>query len=117
RTGMERPKIDKQRYDMIGKIEVGAIEPFGFEADYLGNGAWEPGVHFPNTTLDRLIDHVDELVNLAGVEHVGVGTDFHYLEDVVRGFEGVHETPNFTAALLERGYAAEAVTKILGGNF
>jgi membrane dipeptidase len=57
------------------------------------------------------------LVELVGVDHVGVGTDFHFLEDVVQGFEGVHQAPNLTAALLTRGYPAPAVAKILGGNF
>jgi membrane dipeptidase len=117
RRGLERPRIDRLRYDMIGKIEVGAVDPFRFEAGYKGNEAWEAGVHFPKTTLDRLIDHVDALVDLAGVDHVGVGTDFQFLEDVVQGFEGVHQTPNLTAALLARGYSAESVAKILGGNF
>jgi membrane dipeptidase len=116
RRGLTRPKVDRFRYDMIGKVELGAVEPFGFEADYKGNEAWSPDVHFPTTTLDRLIDHIDELVKLAGIDHIGVGTDFQYLEDVVHGYSGAHETPNLTAALLARGYSAEATTKILGGN-
>ncbi len=101
---------------MPGKVELGAIDPFSFEADYKGNEAWEPGAHFPTTTLDRLIDHVDALAHVAGIDHIGVGTDFQFLQDVVRGYVGAHETPNLTAALLSRGYSAEAVTKILGGN-
>jgi membrane dipeptidase len=117
RRGLERPKIDRLRYDMIGKVQVGAIEPFAFEAEYTGNDSFGPGTYFPTTTLDRLVDHVDELVHLAGVDHIGVGTDFQYLGDPVQGFAGAHETPNLTAALLARGYSPEAVTKILGGNF
>jgi membrane dipeptidase len=117
RRGLDRPKIDRLRYDLIGKIQVGALEPFGLEAEYRQGEGYTPDAHFPRTTLDRLVDHVDALVELAGVDHVGVGTDFHFLGDVVQGFEGVHETPNLTAALLARGYSAEAVAKILGGNF
>jgi membrane dipeptidase len=117
RRGLERPQIDRLRYDMIGKVQVGAIDPFAFEAEYKGGEAFTPDAVFPTVTLDRLIDHVDELVNLVGVSHVGVGTDFQFLADAVQGFEGVQETPNLTAALLARGYPAEAVTSILGGNF
>jgi membrane dipeptidase len=117
RRGLERPKIDRVRFDMIGKIELGAVNPFRFEADHRANEGWEPDVYFPTVGLERLIDHVDELVKLAGVDHVGVGTDFEFLEDAVEGFQGAHETPNLTAALLARGYDRSAVHKILGGNF
>jgi membrane dipeptidase len=116
RRGLERPKIDRLRFDMIGKIELGAIDPFRFEAEHRASEGWEPDVYFPTVGLDRLVDHVDELVRLVGVDHVGVGTDFQFLEDAVEGFQGAHETPNLTAALLARGYAAEAVHKLLGGN-
>jgi membrane dipeptidase len=117
RSGLERPKIDRLRHDMIGKIELGAVDPFRFEAEHRASEAWEPGVHFPTVGLGRLLDHVDELVRLVGVDHVGVGTDFQFLEDAVEGFQGAHETPNLTAGLLARGYAPEAVHGILSGNF
>jgi membrane dipeptidase len=117
RRGLERPKIDRLRYDMIGKIELGAVDPFRFEAEHRANEGWEPDAYFPTVTLDRLIDHVDELVRLVGVDHVGVGTDFQFLEDAVEGFAGADETPNVTAALLARGYDRAATQKILGGNF
>ena len=80
------------------------------------SGTWGPGASFPTTGLERLIDHVDALVRLVGDDHVGVGTGFHFLEDVVQGFEGVHQTPNLTAALLTRGYPEPAVAKILGSR-
>jgi membrane dipeptidase len=117
RRGVERPRIDRLRYDMIGKIQVGAIDPFRFEAEYKGGEAFAADASFPTVTLDRLVDHVDALVDLAGIDRVRVGTDFQFLAAPVQGFAGVHETPNFTAALLARGYSPESITKILGGNF
>jgi membrane dipeptidase len=54
---------------------------------------------------------------MVGVDHVGVGTDLQFLGDAITGFQGAHETPNLTAALLARGYDRAAVNKILGGNF
>jgi len=67
--------------------------------------------------LERLIDVIDYLVNLVGVDHVGIGTDFQYLEDAVVDFDSAAKTPNVTAALLRRGYAAGEIEKILGENF
>ena len=60
---------------------------------------------------------VDYMVNLAGYEHVGIGTDFEFLEDVVEGFSGAHETPQFLAALESRGYSGREVDAIAGENF
>lgn len=117
RRGVVRPRIDRLRYDMIGKAQVGAIEPFGFEAEYKGGEAFSPDATFPTVSLERLIDHVEDLVQLVGVDHIGVGTDFQFLSDAVQGFERVDQTPNLTAGLLARGYTPEAITKILGGNF
>ena len=117
RRGLERPRLDGLGRDMTDQLAAGTADPFRFEGEYRRSESWEPGAYFPKTGLDRLIDHVDALVQLVGDDHVGVGTDFHFLEDVVQGFEGVHQTPNLTAALLTRGYPAPAVARILGGNF
>jgi membrane dipeptidase len=64
----------------------------------------------------RVADHIDRVVQLAGVEHVGLGSDFDGITATPEGLSSVAELPNLTAELLRRGYAAEDVTKILGGN-
>jgi membrane dipeptidase len=66
--------------------------------------------------LARMLDHVDYIVKLAGIDHVGIGTDFDGGAGLA-GFNNAAEWPNLTLALLERGYSEEAVSKILGGNF
>jgi membrane dipeptidase len=66
--------------------------------------------------LARVADHVDHIVGLVGVEHVGVGSDFDGIQATPAGLGSVAELPNLTAELLRRGYTAEDVTKILGGN-
>jgi membrane dipeptidase len=106
------------RLELIGQImTAGAIEPFGFEANRRKTSQVDVNGIFPTVHLERLIDHVDYLVNLVGVDHVGIGTDFQFLEDAVDGFDSVDKTPNVTAALLRRGYAPGDVSKILGENF
>jgi len=65
-------------------------------------------------SLSRLIDHVDHIVDVAGIDHVGIGSDFDgggtLLKDVM-------ELPKITERLLERGYGEGEVKKILGENF
>jgi membrane dipeptidase len=64
----------------------------------------------------RVADHIDHIVSLTGVEHVGCGSDFDGITATPDGLSSVAELPNLTAELLRRGYTAEDVTKILGGN-
>jgi membrane dipeptidase len=64
----------------------------------------------------RVADHIDHIVRLVGVEHVGVGSDFDGIQATPAGLGSVAELPNLTVELLRRGYTAEDVTKILGGN-
>jgi membrane dipeptidase len=64
----------------------------------------------------RVADHIDHVVGLTGVEHVGCGSDFDGITATPAGLSSVAELPNLTGELLRRGYTAADVTKILGGN-
>jgi membrane dipeptidase len=66
--------------------------------------------------LARVADHVDRIVRLTGVEHVGLGSDFDGITATPAGLSSVAELPNLTDELLRRGYTDDDVTKILGGN-
>lgn len=69
-------------------------------------------------TLDMLLDHIDHMVGVMGVDHVGLGSDFDgFGGPPPVGLEDVSCTPNITVGLLARGYGVEDVTKILGGNW
>jgi membrane dipeptidase len=67
--------------------------------------------------LSLLLDHLDHVVRLVGVDHVGLGSDFDGIEAGPLGLDGVEDFPKITTALLERGYSAKDIRKILGGNF
>lgn len=71
----------------------------------------------PEVPLAVYADHLIHLIEVAGEEHVGIGTDFDGIPDVVSGFEDVSRFPNLTAALLERGVDRAGVRLILGENF
>lgn len=68
-------------------------------------------------SIELLIDHVDHIVRLIGIDHVGLGADFDGAEAFPAGINSVADYPKITAALLKRGYSDAEVTKILGGNF
>ncbi len=70
----------------------------------------------PPVPVARVVDHIDHIVKLVGVDHVGVGSDFDGIQATPAGLSSVADLPNLTAELLRRGYTEEDVTKILGGN-
>jgi membrane dipeptidase len=67
--------------------------------------------------LSLLIDHIDYIAKLVGVDYVGLGSDFDGIESAPQGLDGVEDYPKITASLLERGYSKKDIDKILGGNF
>ena len=70
----------------------------------------------PDTPFSVLIDHFDHIAKVAGVEHVGIGSDFDGVSALPAGMEDVTRLPRIAQALLDRGYAEADVKKILGGN-
>jgi membrane dipeptidase len=67
--------------------------------------------------LSLLLDHLDYIVKLIGVDHVGLGSDFDGISSAPKELEDVTSFPVITKALLERGYSKKDIKKILGGNF
>ncbi|HEY6488254.1 MAG: dipeptidase [Terracidiphilus sp.] len=71
----------------------------------------------PRPPLSLLIDHIDHIAKVAGVDHVGLGSDFDGVNgQLPEGIDSPADLPKITAALMERGYSAEDCRKILGGN-
>ena len=70
----------------------------------------------PPVTVARLVDHIDHVVKLVGIEHVGIGSDFDGVQSTLRDLADVAELPNLTRELLRRGYSESDIDKILGGN-
>ncbi|HXO19399.1 MAG TPA: dipeptidase [Thermoanaerobaculia bacterium] len=71
----------------------------------------------PPVPLSAYVDHLLHLVEIAGEEHVGIGTDFDGIPETLEGFEDVARFPDLTAALLDRGIDRSGVRLILGENF
>ena len=70
----------------------------------------------PRPPLSALINHFDHMIKIAGVDHVGIGSDFDGVECLPQGIDGVQDLPKITAELYKRGYSADDLHKVLGGN-
>jgi len=67
-------------------------------------------------TLDDVVAHIERVVKVAGIDHVGIGTDYDGIPDVPKGLEDASKMPALVAALLKRGYSEADIQKIMGGN-
>jgi membrane dipeptidase len=71
----------------------------------------------PRPPFRSLIDHIDHIAKIAGVDHVGLGSDFDGVSGATpQGMDSAADLPRITQALLDRGYSADDIKKILGGN-
>ena len=72
---------------------------------------------YPYASLDEVLDHFDRVVQLVGIDHVGIGSDYDGVGDTLPvGLKDVSSYPALIQGLLERGYSREDIQKILGGN-
>ncbi|ULQ55551.1 dipeptidase [Flavihumibacter rivuli] len=94
-----------------------ALQWSGHNADEWIFRKYAPEVQALRPGLDQLLDHIDHIVAIAGIDHVGIGSDFDGIESAPQGLEGVEDMPRVTEALLARGYSKKEVAKIMGENF
>ncbi|HUF90388.1 MAG TPA: dipeptidase [Gemmatimonadota bacterium] len=91
-----------------------------FEGDTVAMQAafleWRDANPRPDATLSQVADHLDHLVATAGVDHVGIGSDFDGIGFTPVGLEDVSTFPDLVAELVRRGHPDEDIRKILGGN-
>ena len=68
------------------------------------------------THVSDVVDHIDHVVELVGIDHVGIGSDFDGFTHAPVGLEDVSAYPNVIAELLRRGYSKDDIRKICGDN-
>jgi membrane dipeptidase len=77
---------------------------------------WNAANPAPRTTLSIVADHIEHIRNVAGVDHVGYGSDFDGIDCAPEGLNDVSTFPRLTAELLRRGWSDVDVRKVIGGN-
>ena len=78
--------------------------------------AWYKAHPDPVATLAMVADHIDHMRQVAGIDHIGIGSDFDGIQSTPAGLEDVSKYPALTAELLRRGYSEGDVQKVLGQN-
>jgi len=78
--------------------------------------AWYKAHPDPPATLAMVADHIDHMRQVAGIDHIGIGSDFDGIQSTPAGLEDVSKYPALTAELLRRGYSEGDVQKVLGQN-
>jgi membrane dipeptidase len=68
-------------------------------------------------TVEDVVAHIDHAVKVAGIDHVGIGSDFDGITGPPNGLEDVSKMPSLIAALLKRGYSDSDIKKIFGENY
>lgn len=102
------------------KPEIDSLVAHGTQPDYAGIMTMEKYKDETNAIrppLSLLLDHLDYIVKLVGIDFVGLGSDFDGIEAGPKELNGVQDFPLITKALLDRGYSKKDVRKILGENF
>lgn len=96
--------------EMIAALaQHGGVIQINFYCDFVKQQASPP-------TLSDVVDHIDHAVKVAGIEHVGIGSDFDGIECAPVGLQSVADFPHLTKALLERGYSHAQIAMLYGGN-
>jgi membrane dipeptidase len=110
----QQPEVDRAVQALKDKYKTEGKEAPPAEIDKLKR---QYADRIPRPPLSMLIDHIDHIAKVAGVDHVGLGSDFDGVSgQLPEGLDSPADLPKITAALMERGYSAEDCRKILGGN-
>lgn len=78
--------------------------------------AWSAGHPIPRGTVAHVVDHIDHIARVAGIDHVGLGSDFDGIPATPDGLEDVSRFPAITEELVRRGYRQREIVKVLGAN-
>jgi membrane dipeptidase len=99
----DEPKLTGKELDDYSKAEI--LKEDG------------PHAKTAHATIDDVVAHVDHAVKIAGIDHVGIGSDFDGIPAVPKGLEDISKMPALAAKLKGKGYSDTDIRKIMGGNF
>jgi len=110
----QKPEVDKAIQDLKDKAKAEGKEVTYSDIEKLQRSYADK---IPRPPLSALIDQIDHVAKVAGIDHVGLGSDFDGVSgQLPEGIDSAADLPKITAALVARGYSAADCDKILGGN-
>ena len=101
-------KAERERLETLHPGDPDAVDA--------GAESWLEEHPIPGVTVADVADHIDHIRKLAGVDHVGFGSDFDGVMALPEGLEDVSAYPNLLAELLRRGYSRDEVARVAGLN-
>lgn len=111
----QKPEVDKATEELKAKFKAEGKEITYSDLEKLQR---QMADRIPRPPLSALIDHIDHIAKVAGIDHVGLGSDFDGVSgQLPEGIDSAADLPKITAALMARGYSAADCDKILGSNF
>jgi microsomal dipeptidase-like Zn-dependent dipeptidase len=115
--GFVSPKVNAwNKLQTAEQDRLKALTPNDAAAVKAGVDKWTAAHPAPRATIGDVADHVDHIRKVAGIDHIGIGSDFDGITQVVQDLDDVSKYPLLTAELLKRGYSDGDIRKILGLN-
>jgi membrane dipeptidase len=115
-----RDELVRRQKDLLGDMNRGVANQEE-DPDVIVRKKWAEEQHYTDgierPDFDRLMEQIDHAVKVAGVDHVGLGSDFDGAPSTPKGVDSVLDIIKIAQALKDRGYSDDDVHKILGGNF
>jgi len=107
--------------DFLSQKAYDAVRPLALQIPVIGMAEYRKRMAvlqatMPKATIEDVVAHIDHVVKIAGVDSVGIGSDFADVYCMPKGLEDVSQYPNLTRALLEHGYSVGDIQKIYAGN-
>lgn len=109
----EGARFSKEMFQTARDLKKKYPDDKEFEAAF---EAWRKEHPFPTGSVHTVVNHIEHIIKTAGIDHVGLGSDYDGINAVPKQLEDVSCYPHITQELLNRGYKKEAIHKILGGN-
>ena len=115
--GFISPKVNEWNKTQTAEQDrLKAARPNDAAALKAGLDAWTAAHPAPDATIGEVADHIDHIRTIAGIDHIGIGSDFDGITQTIKGLDNVSTYPALTAELLKRGYSDADIKKILGEN-
>jgi len=115
--GFVSPKVNEwNKRQTAEQDRVKEANPHDDAAMKAGVDKWTVANPAPPATIAEVADHIDHIGKVAGIDHIGIGSDFDGITQTITDLDNVSTYPRLTAELLKRGYSDADVKKILGEN-
>jgi membrane dipeptidase len=109
----EGARVTKRMFEIARELREKYPEDVRFKEAL---GAWLREHEYPAGTVHTIVDHIEHVIKTAGIDHVGIGSDFDGITRLPAQMDDVSYYPYITQELLNRGYKEADVRKVLGGN-